>query len=318
MNNIALICDDNYSLPTAVCIQSIIDNTFTIDNTIVHVCTFGLTKDNQKTIQSLSCEKVRVVIDQFIQDDYTDLLNQVNQKTHVSLAALIKFEMPNRFKELDRILYLDSDIIIKKDISGIFETDLSHSYLAASFEFWNYLNYRNYSLKNDYDIDFYFNSGVMLFNLEKMRADNITQKLWDYKINHAKTPLMDQESFNALCGSTAVHLSIKWNFNPVFATHKNIIHINAIYGEKYDSVQSMLDDVIIIHYVGKKDKPWNYSNAHMVEYWDKAFENSKIVMELQRENYQKQFAPIKKLLEMRKQYGTKATFNFMISLILKR
>ena len=321
MNNIALICDDNYCLPTAVCIQSIIDNVPSTSNTLVHVCTFGLTDANQKMILDLSCEKVKVIINRFYQKDYSHLLSQVNQKTHVSTAALIKFEIANYFSELERILYLDSDIIIKNDISSVFATDISQSYLAASFEFWNFLNYRNYSFKKDYHVDFYFNSGVMLFNLDKMRSDNVSKKLWDYKINHAKTPRMDQESFNAICGPSAVHLSIKWNFNPTFASEKNIIHINNIYHEQYASLNDLLNDVYIIHYVGEKDKPWEYATAHMREYWDAAYKKANLNLPLNQKTYISQ-PSVKKMIRLlsdaKKQYGVKGAFCYLTNILLRR
>lgn len=320
MNNIALICDDNYCLPTAVCIQSILDHLASANFTI-HVCTFGLTVENQRMLLNLSCKKSKIIIEVFQKENYSDLLSQVSPKTHVSTAALIKFELANYFKDLERILYLDSDIIIKNDISAIFETDLSESYLAASFEFWDFLNYHNYSFKKDYQVDFHFNSGAMLFNLEKMRSDNISEKLWDYKINHSKSPRMDQESFNAVCGPFTSHLSIKWNFNPAFASEKNIIHINNIYQEQYTSLDDLLEDVCIIHYVGEKDKPWEYATAPMRAYWDEAYKRANLNIPLNQKTYVPQ-PSLKKLMRLlanaKKQHGIKGAFCYVVNLVLKR
>jgi len=319
MNNIALICDDNYCLPTAVCIQSIIDNTNVVGFTTVHVCTFGLTEINRQFILNLNCDRVHIEINNFSKNDYLELLSKVNPKTHVSTSALIKFELANYFSQLDSLLYLDSDIVLKKDISEIFNTDISKSYLAASFEYWNFIHYREYSFKRDYKVEFNFNSGVMLLNLQKMRKDNIPQQLWDYKLYHSKTPRMDQESFNMVCGAATVPISIKWNFNPCFAYESNLIHINSIYNESYLSINNMIEDVRIIHYVGKEDKPWEYMNARMREFWDIPFSKLNIELECQNKVY---IAPKQKpLVSFRnkiRQYGAKSTFCYIINKIFGR
>ena len=318
MNHFALICDDNYALPTAVCIQSIVDNSHEGEDYCVHVCTFGLCSENSKMLESLAAGSVKVSIDLFDQEKMCTSIDLVDQKTHVSSAALIKFELANYFASLDIILYLDSDIIVKDNISELFTTDVSQTYLAASFEYWDFLNYRRYTFHKDYGMPFYFNSGVMLLNLQKMREDNIPSKLWDYKLNHTKTRLMDQECFNAICGETAVRLSIKWNFNPVFYSERNLVHINTIYREQYSTITEMLNDMRIIHYVGKVDKPWVYETARMRNFWDRAFANSGIKVELQlKEDEIHSIGFIESLRTKKELFGMRGVFCFIINKIFK-
>ena len=279
MNNVALICDDKYALPTMVCIQSIIMNTNA--DTTIHVCTFGLSDENMTSFNRLSTDKVKVIVDVFASDMYSDLLNRINQKSHVTPTALIKFELSSYFKELDRLLYIDSDIIVRKDLSTLFTSDLSGLYLAASYEFYKYLENKRYRFRKHWDESFFFNSGVMLLNLKKMREDNISEKLWDYKLNRAKTTLMDQESLIAICSEKALHLPIRWNFNPVFYNQEYLEDINKVYNASYSSIGALLDDVAVIHYVGKKDKPWIYSTARMRDYWTIVYDAIDNIPEIQ-------------------------------------
>ena len=197
--HIALITDDNYCIPTLVCTQSIILNTSPNNIYTIHICTFGLNAENINRFKLLSKGNVNISIDTFDGELYNRKLKLITQKTHVTPTALIKFELPNYFSSIDKMLYLDGDIIVKHQIDELLDIDLHGYYLAASYEFHCRINKINYSFRRDYD-DFYFNSGVMFLNLKNMRTDNITSKLWDYKINHAKTRLMDQESLNAVCG----------------------------------------------------------------------------------------------------------------------
>lgn len=271
-NDIAFICDDNYCMPTAVCIQSIIDNYSLSDKLNIHVCSFGLTEQNVEKLKRMSNSFVEIIVDLFDVKNFEGQLQIISQRSHVTPTALIKFELPNYFTDLDSLLYMDSDMIVKDDISELLQMDLCDNYLAASFEFFEYLKRIQYTLKRSVNENFYFNSGIMLLNLRKMREDNISEKLWDYKLNKATTSLMDQESLNAICASRALHLPIKWNFNPLFVNKSFVKYINKVYDLNYASLSNMISDIKVIHYVGAKDKPWKYQNARMREYWEQSFE----------------------------------------------
>lgn len=316
--HIALITDDNYCFPTLVCIKSLINNTVDYSDYVIHVCTFGLDDANVTKLRSLSTRNVDVVIDLFNGAQYEEKLKQISQKTHVTPTALIKFELPNYFSELDTLLYLDGDIIIKNKIDALLERRLGDAYLAGSYDFHSRLNKINYSFKRDYE-DFYFNSGVMLLNLEVMRKDDITEKLWYYKIHHAKTRLMDQESLNAVCGHDAVPLSLVWNFNPVFFNEKYLAEINNVYKTSFKDVKELEDSVNIIHYVGKPDKPWIYKDATFRQYWDRALDSYDDSIKLQLKTFER-ITP--SFIESSKSkislFGVKGFLCFLINRLRKR
>lgn len=265
--DIILISDDNYCVPTIVCVQSIINNIADFPEKLtIHVCTFHMLQENIKRLEELSTDSADVVVDIFNKDQLSDKLALINQKSHVTPTALIKFELPNYFSNIHSALYLDGDIVLKGSINDLLNTDISGYYLAASFEFMVYLNLIRFSLKRKYD--FYFNSGVMLLNFDEMRKNDVTSKLWEYKLHEAKTKLMDQESLNAVCKNHVKPLSVIWNFNPVFFEKGFLYDINKIYFTSFADIEELLNCIRIIHYVGKHDKPWVYENALLREYWD--------------------------------------------------
>lgn len=265
--DIILISDDNYCVPTIVCVQSIINNVVDFPEKLtIHVCTFYMLQENIEKLEELSTDSANVIVDVFDTEHISDKLSLINQKSHVTPTALIKFELPNYFSKIHSALYLDGDIVLKGCINDLLTTDVSGYYLAASFEFWAYLNQIRYSLRRKYD--FYFNSGVMLLNFDDMRENDITSKLWEYKLNEATTKLMDQESLNAVCKGRVKPLSIIWNFNPIFLENEYLADINKIYSTTFVNTDDLLKSVRIIHYVGKHDKPWIYEKALLREYWD--------------------------------------------------
>ena len=324
MNNrtkdIILICDDNYCLPTMVCIQSIIDNGNIINSDVcIHVCTFGLSESNIALLQELENGGVRINIDMFDQSDNKERIKRISQKSHVTSSALIKFELPNYFSHLNQVLYLDSDIIVKGYLNELLCMDISNYYVAASYEFYCHMNKLKYTLHRSVSKDFYFNSGVMLLNLKKMREDSISEQLWDYKLNRAKTTLMDQECLNAICGVKSKHLPIKWNFNPRFYKKDLIPEINKVYLSNYQTLDDLRDDVRIIHYVGKPDKPWIYKDAHMRFYWDESYNKMKNIDTLHLEERKVTAQSLYNNIYLKLKYhGIYGTFCFILYTIRKK
>ena len=318
IRHIALICDDNYCFPTIVCIQSIVHNVSDDNRYVIHVCTFGLTNDNVEKLRCLGKKNVEVVVNLFDKSAYEERLRRISQKTHVTPAALIKFELPLFFSELDTILYLDSDIIVKKSIDELLKIDLNDNYLAAAYDFHSRINKINYSFNRDYT-DFYFNSGVMLLNLKKMRCDDVTSKFWYYKEHCTKTKLMDQETLNAVCKSKVIPLSLIWNFNPFFYKDRYLIEINNVYNEDFKDLNELEKRVCIIHYVGKSDKPWLYEDATFRFYWDEELRgyNPEIKLELIKypSNEQNKVDSLKSKINI---FGVKGVFCFAINRLLKR
>ena len=123
-----------------------------------------------------------------------------NFRTRYSYMALMKTAMPYVFPDLDRILILDVDTIVREDISDLWNIDLSHSYYAAVSE-------PAMSRKLGYS---YSNAGVMMLNLSLLRstgmADNIIREL-----NTVRHPYPEQDTLNILCGDNFTELPTRYN-----------------------------------------------------------------------------------------------------------
>ena len=96
----------------------------------------------------------------------------------VSTAALFKFDLPNLLPDsIEKVLYLDGDIIVQGDLSELYSTDISDVYAGVVKD------YRGLTLKGDFNERLkinhtaYFNSGVLLLNLSLLRNDNLPEKL---------------------------------------------------------------------------------------------------------------------------------------------
>lgn len=295
--HIAFISDDNYILPTCVAIKSLVLNVSSDDVHYykIHIFSFSLMEESRQKLRSMASENSEVLIHCIEKNTYKKLLDSINQNTHVTPTALLKFELCNLLPEVEELLYLDGDIIINGNITDIFDYDISDYLLAASFEFWTYLS-KLYQFNNDDEIpDFSFNSGVMLLNLKRFRELKIDKKLWEVKFEQCnqkdkKENMMDQDTFNIVCASKCLHLPIRFNCNNQFTDGVSIELINKAYGTYYENATDLLNDAVIIHYVGKKDKPWLYQGMRCQKIWDEYCEKAGIeIRSLNRKKFKKTF-----------------------------
>lgn len=248
--DICCITDSNYIIPTTVLIYSIKKSNYKNNKINIYVLVPNGEKNKIKLLENLQEVNFHVHI---IEVD-TDMSKLHKYKTKnnwcmASPSALFKFLIPQVFPQLNRILYLDTDLIVRKNISSFFNTILDGVYLCAIPDFWILLPNRE---------GYCFNSGVMLMNLQKMRIDNITEKLIEAKRNSSNFDLMDQNIFNSICDKVILN-DCKYNFAPVcYKKHKDKLDIgkaNKLTNTNYRAFDDIISNVHISHWAGI-EKPW--------------------------------------------------------------
>ena len=323
-----LICDNNYVMPTIVTITSIVANFNKNDKPIFHILTYSLSNENHTHFANIAFElNVDInIYDQTNNDSYNKKLMYVDQKSHVTATALLKFEIPNIIpQDIERVCYLDSDIIVKKDISSLFLIDILDKYVSACYEFWK-LKMAELEFKKDLVItDFYFNSGVLLLNLVKLREDRVSDRLWSNKIDllndkNNKSFLMDQDVLNNILGRDCIPLLFKYNCNPYFITDHDSKLLNSVYGTNYANAEEIYDDAVVLHYVGKEDKPWKYNTARCRDIWDRYYQLAGYeVSSLKRINYTtSSYEKLQKIVRLIKTNGLLYAFKYVKTAIARR
>lgn len=231
-----------------------------------HVFAFELSGKAISSFEELSEQFFSVVVHIVDYEAYRGKMEQVFQRTHVTKSALLKFELPNLLPDCEKLLYMDSDIVFKNDISAVFSIDISDSYMAAVPEFWEYYDSIRYCWRKKLDSVSTFNAGFMLYNVPKMLKDGIPEQLWQKKMS-VKTMLMDQACLNMVVGENFHRLPMRYNFNTMFQASFNIPHINYVYQTDYKSLKEFVEDVATVHYCCYGGKPWIFSGIAMGEHW---------------------------------------------------
>ena len=253
--NIVLLLDEKYFFCTYVAIISMIKNK---DKSSIYKL-FLLTKDlstiNLDKLKAISTDNFEIeVIDV---SGYGDKYNNIVDVYHISNTALIKFDIPNILSSLNKVLYLDGDILVNKDLTELFNTDIEHNYLGAVRE----IRAENNRYQDLTGTKYYFNSGVMLLNLKKMRDENISSKLIQKKLNQPKTwKCMDQDVFNNVIADNFKILPLEFNniISIFLSSNINLSQINEFYSTKYYSFKALNKNSTILHFAGEL-KPWIYN-----------------------------------------------------------
>jgi lipopolysaccharide biosynthesis glycosyltransferase len=154
--------------------------------------------------------------------------------------------------ELRRTLYLDSDVIVRGDPSELWQLDLGGNVIGAVLnEIGHTLGfergvpyYRELGLSPDLG---YFNSGVLLVDLDLWRRDDVTLRCQEILRDfHHRVLQYDQEVLNAALAGRWLPLARRWNAMSYWKTPE----------ECQPPFEDYLEHAVIRHFAGR-DKPWN-------------------------------------------------------------
>ncbi|MEE3652205.1 MULTISPECIES: glycosyltransferase family 8 protein [unclassified Brenneria] len=166
---------------------------------------------------------------------------------HSAYFRLIAFDYLG--ETLERLLYLDADVMCKGDLDYLAHLDFQDNVSAVIPDVASMQKKAAERLKNDELEGVYFNSGVMLINMQKWHDDELTRETLSFIVKNPKMKYPDQDALNFLLFHKTLLLPRK--FNCIYSIKSEL---NDRTHEKYK--ETITDDSILIHYVGTT-KPWN-------------------------------------------------------------
>lgn len=273
MIHVCVISDANYHVPTTVALTSLKANLHPEVRCCVHyVCTSG---------QGWQREVIEQLAEPGFEIRWVDAqLGQyaaMREKTHVAVSALVKFDLPHLLPEVDKVLYLDGDILVTGDVATLYATELKTHYMAAVRDMGGEMTRHLHELVG---VPQYFNSGVMLLNLEQMRRDKLPERLLRSKLQSPPTwTCMDQDVINDVMRGRVLNLPLRYNAmiplfqNPMYAY--TIAQINEFYGCEYADMRHLAADAVIIHFAGESyRRPWEQMNGSFSLLWQRYYMQS--------------------------------------------
>lgn len=231
----------------------------------VHVIAQDFTKGDITKLQKMSAPDVKINIypAHEINLDISHLGRFASFK-----ISLQKLYLSEYLKNLDKVLYLDADTLVQQDLSDVYQTPLNNYYIAAVKDGLMYQHPEHIAEIGLSNRNFYFNSGVMLLNLKKMREDNTIKSATIYFNTHQEV-FGDQDVLNVVLGKKALPLSYRYNVNSTFFEEKSAEFLSEFYDEKVpDTPQEVYKNAAILHFAGHK--PWtpHFTHTYLKFLWE--------------------------------------------------
>lgn len=266
---IVFISDNNYIIPTATSINSIIKNKHCKTRYHIIILHDSITEDNIKIFEKFNSKDIKIDIVRPSNADY--LLSIKEQKNYISPAVLFKFAIPDILKSYDKILYIDGDSLIMDDLYELYNTNINEYYAGVVKDIHPIVTKENEKIGTKS----YFNAGVMLLNIKKIINDGVHEKLNSEEILDMtrKFYFFEQDTYNVIFDSKIKFLHPKYNFiieswnRYGLNTACEIFELNEKEGKRlYDSAT--------IYHLASPEKPWIYKDGLMRKTWEKYYKSS--------------------------------------------
>ena len=195
--HIAFATDDKYAPHLGAAIASLLLNT-TSDKVInIHVLQQNLNRSNKQNLTQLETLRPNTHID-LLKVDSNKFRSLPLITGLQTIETYFRLGLPTLLPKIDRLIYLDADIIVMGDIEELWEQEMENNVLLAVEE-PKYLNIERLKGLGMKDSSPYFNAGVLLMDLEKMRAFGLEHKTSSYVNERLKSlKYQDQDILNAL------------------------------------------------------------------------------------------------------------------------
>jgi len=258
--SITIVCtiDDNYAQHCAVMLSSLFQNNQKT-NFSIYIITDKLSLSNQRKLNKfLSASKQNF---QIIHIDKS-LLQNAPVTHHISLATYFRLFITEVIPaDIEKVLFVDSDIIVRKSIDELWQTNIQNFSHAATIS----AGMDDYATVIGLPKDsLYFNAGLMLINLEAWRNLKVFERGCEL-ISQQPDRLQwwDQDVLNILLHNYWLPINLKWNSQPFIYDEEGLgkSPYQAKY-EKFKYLEAQLDPAIV-HFVGGGNaKPWYYDCQH--------------------------------------------------------
>lgn len=174
-------------------------------NLVINIIYSHLSAKNITYIERI-CRSYKIKIN-FFQVNSSDF-DDLPERGHLKVEAYYRMAIPSLIKA-DKVLYLDCDIMVMSDLESLHALDLTNLPLAAVQD-------PVFQPIKDLDMDInstYFNTGIMLINLDYWRKNNIAERALLYlRTNPQKITYADQCALNAVVNGNYFSLSKEFNF----------------------------------------------------------------------------------------------------------
>ena len=248
MKHIVCSTDNNYAPYCAVMLQSLVKTNPNLE-LCVHILTNDISSEYKDKISSILNSNRKGCIFHCV--DETRLEGVKFRKANpLSKSAYYRILLSSLLPTIDCVLYLDVDILINGDISPLFSLDMKEYGVAACRDSLRspICDDHRAQLNLSYS-DSYFNSGVMLINLDYWRNNSVEDKLIEFSRRDRYVYFHDQDALNYVFKHKWYQMHPKYNYLNLSFYDKRM------FANDKDETE-YINNPVVIHFASNVHKPW--------------------------------------------------------------
>ena len=168
-------------------------------------------------------------------------------------AVWYRTALPQILRGLERVIYLDSDVLVLDSLVPLWESELGDAWIAAVTNVFPNEEFAHVHCgRLGLDPARYFNSGVLLMDLNRLRAARSFDRVRDFALaNREQLIFPDQDTLNGALGEHRLSLHPRWNLMLGIEQHPWSKQIHGA-----EAVAAAVADPAIRHFEGTANKPW--------------------------------------------------------------
>lgn len=229
---------------------------------VYHVYIFynEITAYNMKKISRMRTKNVEIIfrsIAELVKDrEFYVPVSGGSKETYYRILAV------ECLKNYEKLVYLDSDVILLRDVAELYDEDVSQYVFGAVRNYNDYGSLRHIEGELKLPPDSCFNAGVLVINTKKFMEMDIQARCMDLLEKIEKPHWADQDLLNLICWQDTKLLDERWNVQShgvVNEQRKKPERLKAI-------LDRVVDDPFLVHYSGV-DRPWLAPQCELAEFF---------------------------------------------------
>jgi len=266
--NILYQSDDNYAIYMGVSICSLLENNKSAKNICIYIIDDAITEVHKSEIKEMVASYNREVV--FIPAEL--ILEKPNSKLFAEYTGMrknkhsyLKLFLAGVLPEsLDRILYIDCDTLVTGSVEDVFNIDMKENCIAMSYDSLIYQAKKTIGFELT---DEYYNSGVILVDLNNWKKHNCENRIVEHVKEHGQYGTVDQDVLNVELKEEIYTLPMAYNVQPIhlvysIKTYFRNYKMKDCYYTKQE-IEEAVNKPIVLHflrYIG--ESPWHKDNVH--------------------------------------------------------
>ena len=260
--NIVYASDNCFAEKLGISMISLLENNSGCENLRIYILDGGIDEENKAYLRATAEKYGRSLV--FLNSAHT--LDGEMKQQRGSLSTFSRLYLGSLLPaDIDKILYLDCDLLVLKELEEMYQSDISGCFCAGVSDCVSGSHLRAIGLDSKSN---YFNAGVLLINLEMWRKENVEEKFGEFSRKYNNDVLYaDQGIINGVLSAKSVKLPPEYNcFTAVYDfTYKDLMTFRKPAGYYSEAeIESAKQDPAIVHFTTSflSVRPWVEGCAH--------------------------------------------------------